>query len=838
MQDNSKLDGRNEDSKKSEGENNNEGEKKVEKVVPYGKGIVPREITEELRTAYLDYAMSVIVARALPDVRDGLKPVQRRILYAMWQEGLRHSTKFRKSATVVGTVLGHYHPHGDAAVYDAMARMAQDFSLRYPLVQGQGNFGSIDGDPPAAQRYTEARLSKISEEMLFDIEKETVPWQPNFDNTTEEPAVLPAKIPQLLLNGSMGIAVGMATNIPPHNLGEICDSLAYLIDNPEASTQDLFAYFKGPDFPGGGIVYDKKNLIEVYSQGRGSIVLRSKVDIVERSKDSFDIVVTEIPYGVLKSSLLEQIATLAKEKKTDDIKNIRDESDKDGLRFVVELKKGAIAPKVVNFLFKHTQLQKNFALNMVVLVDGIQPRVLSLKDVLQKFLEHRQVVVRRRCEFELKKALERVHILEGLQIALNNIDEVIEIIKKAKNRDEAKINLMKRFKFDDIQTEVILQTKLERLTHLEKQKIIDEIKELSGTIKDLRFVLATPGEIEKIIKTELAEIKENYADERRTKILIQGVKNLEDKDLIPEEENILVLTDGGYVKRFSPTSIGSQHRGGKGTFISSLREEDHIKSLLHISTHSEIFFFTNTGRVYRVLGYQIPEATKQSYGTGILNIVELEKGEEITSMLALSMKEKGKYLFMVTKKGIIKKTSLDAFSDVRRSGLRAINLDTDDSLVAVSEIPEGSDIMLFSKNGIAIRFGEASVSPLSRQARGVIGMRLIDNDQIQSMLVVDKKDTREAVIVSEKGYGKRVKLVNFKSQARGGHGIIAMKPTAKAKSLISAGIAEGENLMTLTQGGKTLRTELSTIPLLQRAAMGVKIITVSDGDSVKSSIVF
>ncbi|MCG2700649.1 DNA gyrase subunit A, partial [Candidatus Parcubacteria bacterium] len=645
-------------------------------------GIVrPQQIVDEMKKSYIDYAMSVIVSRALPDVRDGLKPVHRRILYAMWSVGLRANGKFRKSATVVGEVLGKYHPHGDLAVYESMVRMAQDFSMRYPLVKGQGNFGSMDGDRAAAHRYTEAKLSGISEELLFDIEKNTVNFTPNFDGSHNEPTVLPAKLPNLLLNGTMGIAVGMATNIPPHNLGELIDGINYLIDNPDAAVEDLMRFIKGPDFPTGGVIYNNKDILQAYATGKGGIVIRGRAEIVEAKSGSFEIVITEIPYQVNKATLVEKIADLVKTKKLEGIKDLRDESDKDGVRIVVYLKKDAYPKKILNSLYKHTQLQETFHVNALALINGIQPKVLTLKMILEEYIKHREEVIRRRTQFDLDKAKDRAHILEGLMIALNNIDAVIKIIKASRDKEIAKVNLMKKFKLTERQAVAILDMKLSTLANLERLKIEDELKEKKKLIKELEAILKSRLRIKDIIKTEIKELAEKRGDERRTKIVPHGVKDFSMEDLVPNEEIVVMMTRDGYIKRMPPETFKVQGRGGKGVIGLTTKEEDMVDFLFTTMAHSDMLFFTTKGRVFQLKAYEIPQAARTAKGQAIVNFLQLLGEERVTSILPLDKISKSHFLFFATEKGLVKKVKLEAFQNVRRSGLIAIKIKGEDKLI-------------------------------------------------------------------------------------------------------------------------------------------------------------
>ncbi|NCN94958.1 DNA gyrase subunit A, partial [Candidatus Wolfebacteria bacterium] len=711
--------------------------------------IEKKKITEELCECYLDYAMSVIVARALPDLRDGLKPVQRRILWTMWEESLGYSAKFRKSANVTGTVLARYHPHGDMAVYDALARMAQNFSLRYPLIFGQGNWGSIDGDAPAAQRYTEAKLSKISEELLFDIEKETVDWQLNYDSTREEPKVLPSKLPNLLLNGSVGIAVGMATNIPPHNLSEIVNASVYLADHPKSGNEELMQFIQGPDFPTGAIMYDKKAIIEAYSSGRGAITCRAKTEIEERKAGQFNIIVTEIPYQVDKSELIIKIAELVTGKRIEGIRDLRDESDREGMRIVVELKNDANPQKILNQLFKHTDLQKNFNLNMIALVNGIQPQLLSLKEILAGHLEHRKLVVERRAKFELKKAKEREHILEGLAKALSKIDEIISTIKKSKDRSDARQNLVKKFKFTEIQASAILEMRLQSLAALERNKIEAELEEKRKLIHELEILLKSPEKILKVVKEELSGLKAVYGDERRTRLISSGLTEFKEEDLVPQEEVMISLSGSGYIKRAPSSSIKVQHRGGKGVVGSDVSDEDFISHFISADTHDNILFFTNKGRAFQTKVYEIPAGSRTSKGKIIQNFLEIPTDETISAIISYSsVKQKdlngGKFLVMVTKKGIIKKTDLEGFENIRRNGIAAINLQKGDELKWV-ELSSGKDeIILITANGKAIRFKESQLRPMGRTAAGVKAIKMKGNDFVAGLDIIDRSGKGKA----------------------------------------------------------------------------------------------
>lgn len=804
------------------------------------ENIQKREILKEMKEAYLDYAMSVIISRALPDVRDGLKPVHRRILYTMYEEGLRSSAKFRKSATVVGACLGRYHPHGDTAVYDSLVRIAQDFSLRYPLISSQGNFGSIDGDPPAASRYTECRLSPIGEGMLEDIEKDTVNFVQNYDGTREEPIVLPSPLPQLLLNGSLGIAVGMATNIPPHNLGEVCDGLLYLLDHKDATVKETCQFIKGPDFPTGGQIFDKKAIEKAYETGRGAILNRGKAEIIEKRKGIFEILIHEIPYGVQKSLMLEEMADLVKKKKIEGIKNIQDQSDREGLRIVIGLKKDSQPKKILNQLFKWTQLEKMFYLNMVALKEGLQPKTLSLKEVMEEFLLHRKEVIRRRTQFDLIKTKEKIHILLGLKKALLNIDEVISLIKRSKDREEAKKNLILKFKFSQIQAEVILETKLHTLARLEQEKIKKELEEKRKLAKKLEEILEKKRGIEEVIKKELIFLKEKYKDKRETEVIWQKVEEFKKEDLIPEEENILILTQGGYIKRLSLTSFKTQKRGGKGVLGLVLREEDKVEHFLSLLSLDEVLFFTNFGRVFKIPAWEIPEVERQSFGKGILNFVDLSPGEHVTSLINFG-KERGKYLIMVTNKGIIKKTNIEDFEIVRRSGLLAIKLKKGDELSFVRDTRGGDEIILSSSSGNVIRFEEKDVRAMGRNAAGVKGIRLGKGERIVGMEIISlpkiKSERRFLLTLSETGLAKRTNLSELKLQKRGGKGIIGMKIIRKTGNLVKACLIEKEeDLIVISQQGQTIRTKIESIPVFKRASQGVRVIKLEEGDRVVSAI--
>ena len=797
--------------------------------------IEPREITEEMKDAYLDYAMSVIISRALPDVRDGLKPVHRRILYAMHTMGLKPGTKYRKSANVTGITMAHYHPHGDQAIYDALARMAQDFSLRYPLIDGQGNWGSIDGDKPAAQRYTEARLSGIGEEMLKDIEKDTIDFGDNYDGTKKEPTVLPSPVPNLLLNGVLGIAVGMATSVPPHNLGEVMDASVHMIENPKAPAEDLFKFIKGPDFPTGGIIYGQADIVQAYSLGKGSIVTRAKTEIEEDKKGRFKIIVSELTYQTNKATLLEKMAELVKDSKIQGIKNIRDESDREGIRVVVELKNDAQPQKVLNKLFKYTDLQKSFHLNMLAIVDGIQPQVLPLKAMLSQYVSHRKEIITRRTKYELKKAKERIHVLEGLNKALNQINKIIATIKQSKTRELAHVNLRKKFKLSDIQAVAILEMRLQTLAGLERKKIADELKEKKKIAKDLEAILRSASRILTIGKKELLELKAKYGDDRRTKVQKSRVGEFEEIDLIPEEETTITVTKAGYIKRVDPKTYKVQKRGGKGIIGIKTREEDFVNNFFSCSTHDDLIFFTDKGRVFKTKAYEIPEATRVSRGKAIVNLLGLSSQERISTVVPFKKNNTLKFLTMITEKGIIKKTAIEKFKNIRASGLIAIKIDKGDNLRWVRGSTGEESIMLITKQGQSIRFSEKGLRPMGRNARGVRGIRLKKEDVIVGMGVI-KKTNEDLLIVTENGYGKRTALVNYKEQQRGGTGIKTAKVTDKTGIIVVARILDPseEDVIAISQKGQVVRTPIKNISKLGRATQGVKVMGLAKGDKVAS----
>ncbi|MAZ56903.1 DNA gyrase subunit A [bacterium] len=808
------------------------------------RGIVAQNITDEMQSAYLDYAMSVITSRALPDVRDGLKPVHRRILYSMRLNGLTSTAKFKKSATVVGDVLGSFHPHGDVAVYEAMVKLAQNFSTRYPLVIGQGNFGSIDGDSPAAYRYTEAKMSKVAEELLRDLEKDTVNWRPNFDGTKKEPEVLPAGLPNLLLMGSLGIAVGMATNIPPHNLREIVNATSHLIDNPKASTDDLLQFVQGPDFPMGGIAFNKKDISHAYANGKGGVVCRGEAEIVEDKKGNFSIVITSIPFRVNKADMQEKIANLVRDKKIEGIREMRDESTSD-IRVVIDLKSGANPQTVLNKLYKHTQLEDTFHFNMVALVDGV-PQTLSLKVILEEYIKHRFEIVRRRTEYDLGKAKDREHILLGLKKALDHIDEIIKLIRAASDVPTAHAALMKKFKFSEIQAQAILDMRLQKLAGLERKKIEDELKEVQAFIKELETLLKSTPKMMALIKTELQEAADKFGDDRRTKIVKGGVKNLSAEDLVADEESVLVLTKGGYVKRTNPSEYKSQKRGGVGVVDLNTKEEDVVTTLLTTSTHSDLLFFTDQGKVYQCKMYEIPEGRRATKGKSIMNFLSLTSDEKVTSVLAVRKDEwEGEWsMLMVTRNGVVKKSDAGAFKDVRRSGLIAINLKAEDSLIAASFVGKGDQISLITHAGQAIRFKESDVREMGRTATGVLGMKLKSDDRIVSADVLKNGDIdREILIITENGYGKTTLAKEYKVQKRSGSGIKTAKVTSKTGKVIGGAVLSNEDkeegeLVVMSQRGQVIKLQLKDVPSLGRDTQGVKVMRLREGDQIASMVTF
>lgn len=804
-------------------------------VTEVSAGLERRRLENVMQDNFFRYSMSVIVDRALPDVRDGLKPVHRRILYSMNQNGNRSTAKFVKSARIIGDVMGKYHPHGDSAIYDSMVRLAQDWAMRYTLVQGQGNFGSMDGDPPAAHRYTEARLDKPAEELLTDIEKETVDFKDNFDGSEREPIVLPAKLPNLLLNGQIGIAVGMATSIPTHNLGELVDATIELIDNPEATVDDLLQHVKGPDFPTGAIVYGGAPMRQAYATGRGSVMMRAVAEIQETKRGRHQIVVTEIPYGVNKATLIEKIGELHKEKRVQ-LADLRDESSRGKVRIVIELKKDAYPKKVLNQLYKLTALQTSFNYNMLALVNTMQPRILGLHDILSEFVKHRQSVVRRRTEFELKKAKARAHILEGYKIALDHIDEVIKTIRASKTQDEAEKNLRAKFGLSEIQAKAILAMQLRRLTGLEREAVENELRELLKLIARLEAILADEQEILNIIKTELLEMKEKYGDERRSKIINHELGKFSDEELIPEEDAVVLLTTENYIKRTLASDYRKQNRGGKGKRGMTTKEEDIIAQIIPVSTHDYLLFFTNRGRVFRLKAYEVPAASLSAKGVAAVNLLQMQPEEKITAIIKheKNASDAG-YLFMATKNGTVKKTPLSDYANIRTNGLIAIKLDDGDELKWIKKTDGESDVIISTSAGQAIRFNEKDARPMGRAARGVRGVRLRPNDRVVGMDIVTSDD-QTLLVISEQGFGKRTKVTNFPSHKRGGVGIKAAIVTAKTGPIISVQTIDPTmtDAILVSQNGQTIRISLKDIKLLGRTTQGVTIMRLGDNDAVSS----
>lgn len=795
--------------------------------------IIERDIDKEMRTAYIDYAMSVIVSRALPDARDGLKPVHRRILYAMHEDGITSDKAYRKCANTVGSVLGRYHPHGDSSVYDAMVRLAQDFTMRYPLVDGHGNFGSVDGDSPAAMRYTEARMSKISELMLTDIEKNTVDFMPNYDDRLQEPTVLPARIPALLVNGSSGIAVGMATNIPPHNLSEVIDGIIKVIDNPETTIEELMEIIKGPDFPTGATILGKEGIKEAYTTGRGKITMRAEAEIEEMSGNRQRIIITSLPYQVNKAKLVKTIADLSKEKKVEGISEVRDESDrKEKTRVVVELKRDARPQVILNQLYKHTQMQETFGAIMLALVDG-EPKILTLRQCLDCFIGHRKEVILRRTKFELDKALARAHVLEGLKIALDNIDEVINIIRSS--YDNPKERLMERFGLSDIQAQAILDMRLKTLSGLQREKIEEEYNELMKLIAHLKDILSSATLVYDIIKEELLEIKEKYGDDRLTKI-VPAAGEFNAEDLVKEEQTVVALTHFGYIKRMPIDIYRSQRRGGKGITGIATREEDFVKQIFTASTHDTILFFSNKGKLYKLRGFEIPEAGRTARGTAIVNLLNLDAGEKISAVIPIQNFAEGKYLLMATKNGLIKKTALTEYNSARRTGLQGITLKEDDELITV-RLTDGEDnVVLVTREGMCITFDEKEVRPIGRVSQGVIGIRLDESDEVigmESVIAGGKGATLLAI--TENGFGKRTELDEYRVQIRGGKGVITYKITPKTGKLVGARIAtEEDDVMLITDTGTIIRLNVKDISVLGRSTQGVTLMRTNDGGKVVS----
>ncbi len=791
--------------------------------------ITSTELVQEMKQSYIEYAMSVIVGRALPDVRDGLKPVHRRILYAMYEDGLTRDKPFRKCATAVGDVLGRYHPHGDSSVYDALVRLAQDFSMRYPLIDGHGNFGSVDGDPPAAYRYTEARMSRIADEMLNDIEKETVDWDPNFDETRKEPRVLPSRFPNLLVNGSSGIAVGMATNIPPHNLNEVIDATILLLDNPEANLEDLLSCIQGPDFPTKGIILGRKGIRAAYATGKGHITVRARTEFEEFGKDRVRIIVTELPYQVNKRMLIAAIADQVREKRIEGISDIRDESDRNGMRIVIELRKDANSQVVLNKLFSQTQMQTTFAVNMLALVNNqSQPKILSLRNILDEYIAHQKEIIIRRTRYDLRKAQERAHLLEGLIIAQENIDEVIRIIRNS--YDNAKENLMERFGLSDIQASAILEMRLKALQGLEKEKLLAEYKEIEKKIEYYKQLLESEEMLKGVLRDELTEIKEKFGDDRVTEI--QDVEDeIDIEDLIEEKNCVYTLTNHGYIKRLSEENYKVQKRGGKGVMALTTKEEDFVEELIAASTHSYLMFFTTLGRVHKIKGYEIPESSRQAKGMNVVNLLALQEGEKVTAIIPVKELEEDKYFNMVTRNGVTKRSKMTDFKNIRKTGLNAVDLDEGDTLVSV-RLTDGNQSMLVAANtGLTIRYDENDARIMGRNARGVRAIRLDEGDYVVGAVAVDDNDT--VLTITENGYGKRSPVEDYRPQSRGGKGIIGQNVTEKTGQL--AGIrkvSETDDLIVISSDGNIIRTKLADIPVYGRASNGVRIMRFNDGVKV------
>ncbi len=807
----------------------------MDEKITHSRLVEQRTVENVMQDSYLRYSMSVIIDRALPDVRDGLKPVHRRILYSMNRSGLRSSARHKKSANVVGEVMGKYHPHGDSSIYDAMVRMAQPWSMRYMLVDGQGNFGSMDGDPPAAMRYTEAKMERLADEILADIDKETVDYRDTYDGENKEPTVLPAKLPNLLLNGQLGIAVGMATNIPPHNLGELLDATIHQIDNPEATVDDLLQFVKGPDFPTGGIVYGKESMRAAYATGRGGIVMRGIAEIVENTKGKQQILISEIPYGLNKASLIEKIADLHKEKKILGIADLRDESARGVVRIVIDLKRDAFPKKLLNQLFKLTPLQSSFNFNMMALVDGIQPRVLGLQDIIQEHIKHRQVVVRKRTEYELRKAKDRAHILEGLKIALDHIDEVIATIRASETTEEAQENLMKKFKLSELQAKAILAMQLRTLAGLERKKIEDELAQLMKLITELEAILADEQKILGIIKQEFEELKEAYSDERRTKIVPQELGKFSEEELIPNEQVVVTMTSASYIKRSNALEYRRQNRGGKGKRGMATREEDIVKHLVMAETHDFLLFFTDKGRVFRLKAYEVPAAGLTAKGVAVVNLLQLQPDEVVTSIVRTDAKDGEGYLFMCTIHGVVKKTAVEAYKNVRSSGMIAINLDAGDELRWVKQTNGKDEVIISTQAGQAIRFAEDNVRAMGRVSRGVRGIRLRKDDKVIGMDIVD--ENASIFVLSEKGYGKRTKVAQFTPHARGGVGIRSAVVNNKTGLLIGVASLSNsgkEEVIIISKAGQTIRLGLNDISEISRATQGVRVMRLNEDDTVAS----
>jgi DNA gyrase subunit A len=802
--------------------------------IDHSRIVERRSVETVMEDSYLRYSMSVIIDRALPDVRDGLKPVHRRILYSMNEEGLRSSARHRKSANVVGAVMGKYHPHGDSSIYDAMVRMAQSWAMRYMLINGQGNFGSMDGDPPAAMRYTEAKMAKLADELLADIDKDTVDFRDNYDGNTQEPTVLPAKLPNLLLNGQLGIAVGMATNIPPHNLSELVDAEINAIDHPDATLDDYLQFIKGPDFPTGGVIYDKEAIRTAYATGRGGVVTRGIAEVVENDKGRSQIIISEIPYSLNKESLVLKIADLVRDKKLVGISDLRDETARGQIRIVIDLKRDAYPKKLLNQLYKLTPLQTTFHFNMMALIDGIQPRVLGLVDIITEHIKHRQVVVRRRTEFELRKAKERAHILEGLKIALDHIDEVIAVIRASQTTDEAAANLIKRFNLSDIQAKAILAMQLRTLAGLERQKIEDELAELMKLIAKLESILADEKEILKIIKGELTELKKQYGDERRTRLIPSALGKMSDEDLIADEQVAVTLTAANYIKRSPLGEYKRQGRGGKGRRGMSTREEDVIEHVVNASTHDFLLFFTNKGRVFRIKTYEVPAVGLNAKGIAIVNLLQLQPEETVSSVINVSKTQDAANLIMCTVRGVVKKTPFEQYQNVRTSGLIAINLDDGDELKWIRMTNGDNEVLISTSQGQAIRFHERDARPMGRVSRGVRGIRVRPNDHVIGMDIVEEGSS--VFVISKYGYGKKTKVAQFTPHARGGVGIRSAVVNDKTGDLIGVKtlVGEDQELIIISQQGQTIRLGIDDVPALGRATQGVRIMRLNDKDEVVS----
>jgi DNA gyrase subunit A len=792
-------------------------------------GIVrPISINDEMRTAYLDYAMSVIVSRALPDARDGLKPVHVRILYGMWDMGIRHNQSYKKSARIVGDVLGKMHPHGDVAVYDALARLAQPWNMRYPLIDGQGNFGSVDGDPPAAMRYTEARLSAIAEELLFDIDKNTVDFRDNFDGSFREPTVLPARLPNLLLNGAAGIAVGMATNIPPHNLGELCDAIVLLIDNPDATVEDLIKVLPGPDFPTAGLILGAEGIMNAYSTGKGHIILRAKAHIEEAARGAYNIIVTELPYQVNKARLQERIAELAKERKIEGIRDVRDESDRSGMRLVVILKQEAQPKKVLNALYKHTQMQTTFGINLLALVEnGIQPRTLTLKRALQEYIEHRREVIRRRTEFDLEKARARAHILEGLKIALDNLDEVIRTIRESRNAESARNNLMRNFKLSEAQAQAILDMQLRRLAALERKRIEDEYKDVIKLIAELEDILANPRKVLHLIKEDLKYLKEKYGDARRTRIIADADGEVSDEDLIPDVKVLVTLTERGYIKRLQADTYRTQRRGGRGIKGMVTREQDVVRHILTCMTMDDLLFFTDRGKVYQLKTHEVPDAGRTAKGLPLVNLISLEPGEQVTSILAVPDFDEAEYLIMATVRGKIKRTVLKEYSQVRSNGLIAIGLEEGDLLGWVAMTHGHEDVLMTTARGQTIRFRQDQVRPMGRPASGVIGIDVDAKDRVVGMDLV--QEGAALLVVTANGVGKRTHVDEYPTKGRATGGVITIKLRPRDEVAVARVVNDHSLLTLISEGGTVMRTRADEISLLGRSTQGVNVVSFGPG---------